>query len=97
MYEKKKREKKIAMEVNISTWKRKKNLTAKILYKINSFFPAEAGSPVGAGKIWTVEGVSSSNGDGDNASIDEEDTKLLLLEKEFEDFYEDQVLVKLFV
>ncbi len=45
---------------------------------------------MGAGKIWTVEGVSSS-GDGDNASLDEEDTKLLLLEKEFEDFYEDQV------
>jgi hypothetical protein len=30
------------------------------------------------------------HGDGDNASLDEEDTKLLMLEKEFEDFYEDQ-------
>ena len=50
----------------------------------------EAGAPVGAGKIWTVEGVSSS-GDGDNTSLEDEDSKLLLLEKEFEDFYEDQV------
>jgi hypothetical protein len=37
-----------------------------------------------------VEGVSSS-GDGDNTSLEDEDSKLLLLEKEFEDFYEDQV------
>ena len=49
----------------------------------------ESAQPVGAGKIWTIEGV---HGDGETASLDEEDTKLLLLEKEFEDFYEDQVI-----
>jgi hypothetical protein len=53
----------------------------------------DSASPVGAGKIWTIEGV---HGDAETASLDEEDTKLLLLEKEFEDFYEDQVSILVF-
>jgi len=46
--------------------------------------------PVQSGRIWTVEGYGHIH--GEEPVVDEEEAKLLLLEKEFEDFYEDQVI-----
>lgn len=44
---------------------------------------------VGAGRIWTVEG--EQNNAADNVSLDEDEETRILLEKEFDDFYEDHV------
>ena len=43
------------------------------------------------GRIWTIEGREGSDPDRDTMSYDEDEETRILLEKEFDDYYEDHV------
>eukprot|EP00095_Tigriopus_kingsejongensis_P003812 maker-scaffold278_size225338-snap-gene-0.13 protein:Tk03812 transcript:maker-scaffold278_size225338-snap-gene-0.13-mRNA-1 annotation:"gustatory receptor 43a-like" len=57
------------------------------------YHPPDTTKEVGAPSIWTIEGEKELNYDDDldNGLVLEEDDTKILLEKEFDDFYEDQV------
>ena len=56
------------------------------LYKSPVQDRAEDVRSVGGGRIWTIDGM-----DTDNMDMDEDEETRILLEKEFDDYYEDHV------